>query len=546
MVKAQPRDILWGYLREERALLGAVCVYAMASSLLSLAGPLGVQLLVSNVAFGGLAQPLLVLALLVMLALGLAGAARALQLVAVERLQERLFVRIALHFGERLRNGDIRSIADAGGGRIAHRFFEIPTLQKALATWFSDGIVVVMQIVVSTVLLATYNVALLSFSLLLVGVSSFVFFGMGKKGGPTAITESKAKYYTAAWFAEIGDDPLAYKTQWGSDGILEHSEDLVVDYVRERRNHFKVVFRQNVALLLVQVLATAGLIAVGGFLVLQGSLTLGQLVASELVVTATVAGLAKLGKYLESYYDAIAAGDKVSAVDAVAQESRGSVPLTLTSPGVSVQLKDVTVEGGRGRSPLSGLSLNLPAGSFVSVLGHAASGKSTLADTLSGALQPNAGFIEAAGVPLNQVEPKTWRATMMLCREWAADHRTVDEVLEGFGGKHSMDRQRRALQATSLWESLNRTKLGLETPVGMLQRTDRIALTIANALLCAPRLVVIDSILDDLDARGVELLKLLRAELPEATILLLTTRSSLAAAAERKVFLSAGQITEAP
>ena len=54
--KESPQEVLWGYLRAERALLWTVCVYAMASSLLSLAGPLGVQLLVSNVAFGGLAQ----------------------------------------------------------------------------------------------------------------------------------------------------------------------------------------------------------------------------------------------------------------------------------------------------------------------------------------------------------------------------------------------------------------------------------------------------------------------------------------------------------
>lgn len=540
-----PQEVLWGYLREERSLLGSVCVYAMASSLLSLAGPLGVQLLVSNVAFGGLAQPLLVLALLVMVALGLAGGARALQLVAVERLQERLFVRIALQFGEKLRGGDVRSIAEAGNGRVAHRFFEIPTLQKAVATWFSDGIVVVMQVVVSTILLATYNVVLLSFSLLLIAVSSFVFFGMGRKGGSTSIKESKAKYHTAAWFADIGDDPLAYKTQWGADGILRHSEDLVIDYVRERRGHFKIVFRQNVALLLIQVLATAALIAVGGFLVLQGSLTLGQLVASELVVTATVAGLAKLGKYLETYYDALAAGDKVSAVGALREEGRGTTPLERRDEGIAVQLKDVTIEGGRGRSPLSELSLDVAAGAFVSVLGHASSGKSTLADALSGALKPKTGFIEVAGIPLTQVAPQAWRESMALCREWGSDHRSVEQVLNSDKDR-PLEQQRRALESVGLWDTLHSQPEGLAVLVSSLPRADRIGLSIAHALLYAPGLVVIDGILDDLGARGVELLQLLRRELPRTTILLLTARASLAEVAEQRVFLAAGRFAEAP
>lgn len=542
--KASPSHILWGYLKAERPLLLTVCVYAMASSLLSLAAPLGVQLLVSNVAFGGLVQPLVILAVLVMVALLLAGAARALQIFAVERLQERLFVRVALRFAERLRNADIRSASEADGGRLAHRFFEIPTLQKALAAWFSDGIVVVMQIVVGTVLLSTYHAVLLTFSLLLVVLSAVVFLGLGKRGGETAVKESKAKYYTAAWFANVADDPLAYKTQWGHEGLLAHSEDLIVDYVKSRRKHFKIVFRQNVALLFVQVLATASLLAVGGYLVLQGSLTLGQLVASELVVTATVAGLAKLGKYLESYYDAFASAEKVSAVESLKEEYRGSLPITVENGGLPVTLSDVTVESMGGRADLRGLSLSLPCGAFVSVLGQASSGKSTLADALSGSLLLDAGSIEVAGVSLRDVDRQQWRAALTILREWGSDHRTVEEYLTSAAPNPSAEAQRRALQAAGLWDSLIGTRAGLSTVVANLSRSDRISLAIAYAIVRATPLVVIDGILDDLDARGTDLMKVLRTELPRSTIVLLTARSNLAVLAERQVHLVAGQIKE--
>ncbi len=72
-----------------------------------------------------------------------------------------------------------------------------------------------------------------------------------------------------------------------------------------------MVIRQVVFAVGLQVVASTALLALGGWLVIDGQLTLGQLVASELVVTVVVGAFAKAGKSLEKFYDLMAGIDKV-------------------------------------------------------------------------------------------------------------------------------------------------------------------------------------------------------------------------------------------
>jgi len=74
-----------------------------------------------------------------------------------------------------------------------------------------------------------------------------------------------------------------------------------------------------------QAVASALLLAVGGWLVLQGQLTIGQLVAAEIVVSSVLAGVAKLGKQLESYYDLATALEKLGTVTDLPPEAPVSV-----------------------------------------------------------------------------------------------------------------------------------------------------------------------------------------------------------------------------
>jgi ATP-binding cassette subfamily B protein len=88
-------------------------------------------------------------------------------------------------------------------------------------------------------------------------------------------------------------------------------DSLVVNYVKARRNHFRVLFRQALGIYLFQAIASAGVLAIGGWLVINRELTLGQVVASEIVVVGALEGLEKLIRLMENYYDLLTGLDKV-------------------------------------------------------------------------------------------------------------------------------------------------------------------------------------------------------------------------------------------
>src|SRR5690606_34099116 len=85
--------------------------------------------------------------------------------------------------------------------------------------------------------------------------------------------------------------------------VAERTEMMCRDYLSARKKHFRILLRQLAGGVGLHVMATVALLGVGGWLVIGRQLTLGQLVAAELVVAALGSGFAKVGRSLEKVYD---------------------------------------------------------------------------------------------------------------------------------------------------------------------------------------------------------------------------------------------------
>ena len=83
-------------------------------------------------------------------------------------------------------------------------------------------------------------------------------------------------------------------------------------FINAVRKHFRHYFGQTLAFLFIWAAASASLLGLGGWLVIQGQLSLGQLVAAELVLSAVFAGLSQAGTYLSYFYDLCAAIEELS------------------------------------------------------------------------------------------------------------------------------------------------------------------------------------------------------------------------------------------
>lgn len=498
-----PAARLARWVKTDRNDVLLVVLYAVASSVVALSVPITVQAMVNTVAFGAVIQPIVVLSLLVFGALTAAAAFRALQARVVETIQERIFARTALVLGRRLPRVDAAALDHAYGPELANRFFDVLTVQKSAATLLVDGSALALQTIVGMVVLAFYHPYLLAFDALLVGAMAFVFFGLGRGAERTAIAESKAKYAVAAWLQEMMRHPVLFKDPGGEELAAERTYALARAYLGARRDHFTVLYRQIVGALGFQVVFASLLIATGGLLVLQKQLTLGQLVAAEIIVSGVLASFSKVGKQLESLYDMLAGLDKLGHLLDLPEEpgGRGELPSHRTGPA-SLAVKDVTFTYG-GRSILERASLDVRPGERVALLGPNGSGKSTLMNLFYGLRRPDAGVLEVDGETLHTLEPTALRGHVGMVRGMEIFEGTVlDNVVAGRDDV-SVDDARSALEHVELWEDVKTWPAGLDTRLNphapKLSLGQARKLVLARAVAARPRLLLLDESLDDLD-----------------------------------------------
>ncbi|MCL6507783.1 MAG: ABC transporter ATP-binding protein/permease, partial [Bryobacteraceae bacterium] len=499
-----PLQRLIGLLRPEARDIAVVVIFAIGVGILSLAVPITVTAVVNTTALATLLQQLLVLCLALLISLGLAAVLRALQSVVVEYMQQRIFVRVVADLSYRLPRIDITAFDRHHGPELVNRFFDVLTVQKASALLLLDGVSVVLQMGIGLVLLAVYHQYLLGFDLILIGGLVLTVFGLGRGAVSTAIRESRAKYIVAGWMEEIARHPVAFKLNGGPELARERADALTRHYLLSRQAHFRVVLRQVAFALFLQVLASTALLGLGGYLVIIGELTLGQLVAAEIVVSLVVASFTKLGKHLESFYDLLAAVDKLGRLIDLPLERSNGIAHCPRSRGARIRVVNVHFTYDQGhRKVLKDVDLTIEPGERVALLGPNGTGKSTLVDLLFGLRRPDQGFIEIDGLDLRELRLDSLREHIAVVKGIEVFEGTIlDNVRMGRQSITVAD-VRHALQAVRLLEDVLDLPDGLNTRLTTggaplsLGQAERLML--ARAIVGSPRVLIIDEVLDDMD-----------------------------------------------
>lgn len=497
-----PAARLASLIRPERSDLWAIVAFAAAIGGLSLATPIAVQQLVNSIAFGGLIQPVVVLALLLLAVLGFSAAMSLVQTFVIELIQQRLFVRVVSDVAERIPRVLHRAFDRQHGPELVNRIFEVVTVQKSLSSLLLEGSAAALQIAVGLLILSFYHPLMLAFSALLIVGIVLVVAVLGRRAVPTAIAESKAKYDVFGWLEELARHPSTFRDADQRSFALGHVDTLATSWVGARRAHFRIVLRQHAGTLALQVAASAALLALGGMLVVQGQLTLGQLVASELIITAIVSTVAKLGKQLERFYDLLAATDKLSLLFDLPLERDDGDELVRPAGAAGIDL--VGVHFGYGGDPVfGGLDLRIEAGARVAITGPTGSGKSSLLDLVFGLREPSAGYVAIDGRDYRELSIESIRDVVALVRGRETFAGTVRDNVRVGGTGFDDAEMMRVLDAVGLLEELRQMPEGLDTelstdgrPLSQVQLT---RLMIARAILRRPRVLLVDRVLEDFD-----------------------------------------------
>lgn len=495
-------------LHGERRDVAVIFVYALAVGLCSLSIPVGVQSVVNSVAFGVVLQPLVVITALVGGVLLFSGVLRILQLIVVEILQRRLVVRLSLSLADRIPHVEFEQFQSKFGPEYVLRFLETFSAQKNIASLLLDGIALFFQVAVGLVLVSFYHPFFLAFAIVLTIFLVLLVTPLGIGAIKTSIRASDAKYDVATWLQDLARVPMLFKSNRGDAFALERADQLVSTYLTWRRKHFHVLLRQVIGSVTIQVLASTLLLGLGGWLVIKQQLTLGQLVAAELVVGVILSGVAKLGRYLDKFYELCASVAKLDALFDVPTEKQSG---SFFSPGgepARLVISNLLVRHDNDAHPtLSDLSLEIEPGGKVAILGQNGSGKSTLANCIYRITSPRAGRVEIDGHDVREVHPLELRSEIALARGLDLFHGTIEENLTLSREGLPPTRVREALSMVGLLEDIYALPEGLQTMLKgqaePLSRGQAARLVIARAILMDPRLLIIDGVLDGIDENTV-------------------------------------------
>lgn len=518
-----------GLLRMDARDVGTIALFALVAGVLGLATPLAVESLVNVVSWGIYLQPLIVLAIMLLTCLGLSAALRVLQAIIVEIIQRRQLVRIVSDLAHRFPRAHRRYLEGAYPRELANRVFDIMTIQKASAILLLDGMSILLTTILGLLLLAFYHPFLLGFDIVLLMCMISITWLLGRGGVRTAIQESVTKYRIAHWLQDVLASPATFRVNGGESMAIDRANRLATEYIQARKRQFRVVLRQVIFAVGLQVIASTVLLGLGGWLVLQGQLTLGQLVASELVVTVVVGAFSKAGKSLEKYYDLMAGIDKVGHLLDIPTDSHNPMSFPTATP-LEIKWDDLELHSGNRRVKLPARRL-LP-GSATAIV--AKRDLELVADALAGLLAPDSGVIEVGGIDVSRIavgchqgqavgyagKPEIFRGTLL-------ENVQLGRTCVGRG------RVREVLQQVGLWDDIVRLENGLDTMLQTdgypLSETQIARLMIARAAAARPGVILICGLLDLLCPLEQEtLFRLLRSPESSWTVVLVTRSEALA------------------
>lgn len=497
---------LWRMIVEDKQDLFLILVYSSLGGVMSLAVPLSTQMVVNTIAAGFFLQPITVIAGLVLGGLLFAAVLRLLTIWLVELVRQRAFNRIALRIAYRVPRIRHSHLSNEYLPDLVNRFFDVITVQGNFAALLLDVPAAALQIIIGLTLLAFYSPYLLVFNLIVIGFLLIEVFLLGIGGYKTRSNETSRRYLVAEWLEEIGRCETTIKLNKFPMHLLEHTDRLVEEYTRARRKHFAVLFRQMTGLVFFQAFAAAGVLGIGGWLVIERQLALGQLVAAQLIVTQMLPALERIIRHLQTLYELLSALGKIGYVEDLPLERRDGIAVPGTTSGATVHVQGLHVDYGRRTNVLNGLHLQLQGGERVTLLGPNGSGKSTLAFVLAGLLEPSSGLVLINGTDVRDMNVDSLRSLVSLVTD-------SNEIFEGTietnvtmgrtGIRH--EDVLWALAMVDFEEELVQMPDGLKTQLlsggRNLSRGQIQKLMVARAILQKPRLLILDEAFTGIEER---------------------------------------------
>lgn len=298
-------------------------------------------------------------------------------------------------------------------------------------------------------------------------------------------------------------------------------------------------------------LASAGIMGIGGYMIMEGKMTFGDFLAFTLYLGFMIAPIVQMSNIGSQLTEAFAGLDRTEEIM--------NMPLESDDRKRTVELK--TIQGDMrfdhvsfayesGKEVVKGISFEAPAGSVTALVGTSGSGKTTIAGLAATFLNPDSGVIYLDGKDLQSITLESFRSQLgVVLQDDFLFEGTIRENILFPRPNASEEQLLKAVKAAHVQEFTDRFEQGLDTLIGergvKLSGGQRQRIAIARAILANPRILILDEATSNLDTESETLIQASLKELMKGrTTFVIAHRLSTIRQADQILVIEQGRIVE--
>jgi putative ABC transport system ATP-binding protein len=493
---SQVFQLLRNMLKNEKQYYWLAVIYGIGISLLTLAVPISVQMLINTVANTGLVAQLVVLTVTLFVLLMISGLLYALRLHLMELFGRRFYARLVGEITLRTIYSQNPFFMDNNKSTLFNRYFDIVIVQKTVPYLLIGGFSIILQALVGFVIVSLYHPVFLGFNIVLIIMLWLVWAIWGKGAILSAVELSHTKHNVAGWVEGLGASNGYYKSRQHIERSLMETDRHTSNYIKSSEKHFKYTFSQTLAFLFIYALASALLLGTGGWLVIIGELSLGQLVAAELILSAVFYGISQLGMYLSNFYDLAAATEELSHFYDVPQE----IPEGNIEPRQGDGDLIFSNVQGIARSVEVIFNFKIEKGKRIMCATPNHGVQRLFTDLLKHHIKPDGGYVTFFGTDILDIEVHELRQIITILDRPTLVAATIREYLRYADVNQPSNLMMEALECVGLDETIRYLPEGMDTKLSVtgapFSLVEVLKLKLAAALISKPNILVLNQLFD--------------------------------------------------
>jgi len=552
MTTYTPVQRFFRLLEPNKKAIKNLYIFAIFNGLIALSLPLGIQAIINLIQGGEVSASWIVLVCIVLTGYFLNGVLQIIQLRITEDLQKDIFTRSAFEFAYRIPRIRMDALQNQYAPELMNRFFDTMTIQKGVAKVLQEMTASALSIFFGLILLSFYHPFFIIFSILIIGLGFIIGYYIFQRGLKSSIIESKYKYKVAFWLEEVARTNTTFRLSCDTSLPVRKTDKLVGKYLDARENHFKILLRQYYLFIFFKILIAAGFLILGGILVFNQQMNIGQFVAAEIVILLLISSTEKLLLTLEVVYDLLTSIEKIGQVtDLELEKTDGrSIMISPDQQGMSVSIHNLFFKyPDSTENSLQDLNLDIKSNEKVTLTGSNGSGKATLLKLMTAFYEPQRGNIVYDNIPIKNYDITELRGNIAECI-------SEDRIFEGtllenltVGREISQHKIIDVLENIGLTSFVNQLTQGYNTEIGpqgkRLPGSVSQKIILARNLLKEPRLMIVEDIFKNIEKKEkLQIFRYILQKNADRTVIVVSKDPDIMQLTERIITLDDGRVVD--